>query len=113
MASTDDPTNVTQDEHDLAVLVAALAALAEPELTEAFLRDLCTLSELQALGHRLHAARLLAGTDLSYLEVARQARTSTTTVTRVAHWLRHGNGGYAAAISRLNPITDTSGASDG
>lgn len=89
------------DPTDLVALTHALSGLDTPEATEAFLRDLCTLSELEALGHRLHAARLLTDTDLPYLEIARLAETSTTTVTRVAHWLRHGNGGYAIAIERL------------
>lgn len=89
------------DPDDLATLASALSELDSAAATEDFLRDLCTVSELEALGHRLHAARLLADTDLPYLEIARIVRTSTTTVTRVAHWLRHGNGGYAAAIERL------------
>lgn len=97
------------DPDDLAALAAALSGLETAEQAEAFLRDLCTLSELEALGHRLHAARLLAGTDLPYLEIARRAGTSTTTVTRVAHWLRHGNGGYAAAIARLPMLPHRTG----
>ena len=31
---------------------------------------------------------------LPYLEISRRTHASTTTVTRVAHWLRHGEGGY-------------------
>jgi uncharacterized protein YerC len=32
--------------------------------------------------------------------VARRVHGSTTTVTRVAHWLRHGEGGYRLALDR-------------
>ena len=38
---------------------------------------------------------------LPYLEVAQRTGASTTTVTRVAHWLRHGEGGYRLALDRL------------
>ena len=34
--------------------------------------------------------------DVPYLEIAERVHTSTATVTRVAQWLRHGAGGYAA-----------------
>ena len=35
-----------------------------------------------------------------YLEIAERTGASTTTVTRVAHWLRHGEGGYRLALDR-------------
>ena len=34
---------------------------------------------------------------MPYIEIARAVGASTTTVTRVAHWLRHGEGGYRIA----------------
>jgi uncharacterized protein YerC len=51
------------------------------------------------MAHRWEVARLLSE-GLPYLEVARRARGSTTTVTRVAQWLRNGEGGYALALRR-------------
>jgi TrpR-related protein YerC/YecD len=66
---------------------------------EAFFRDLCTLAELEAMAHRWHVARLLEK-GLPYLEIAERPGASTTTVTRVAHWLRHGEGGYRLALDR-------------
>ena len=80
-------------------LVETLLTLRTPEELETFLRDLCTRSELEALAHRWHVARLL-DEGLPYLEVARRAHASTTTVTRVAQWLRHGEGGYRLALDR-------------
>ena len=62
-----------------------------------FLRDLCTLGELEALAHRWQIVRLL-DEGLPYLEIAERVHTSTATVTRVAQWLRHGAGGYALAL---------------
>jgi TrpR-related protein YerC/YecD len=83
-------------------LCEALAALHTREDTAAFLRDACTLSELEAIGHRLAVARLLDAGGMTYVEIARTVGTSTTTVTRVAHWLRHGTGGYRIALDRLS-----------
>lgn len=58
-----------------------------------FLRDIGTLSELQAWSERLEVARLL-GQGMSYRQIAKQTGASTTTVTRVAHFLENGEGGY-------------------
>lgn len=82
-------------------LCEALASLRTRDDTAAFLRDACTISELEAIGHRLAVARLLDAGGMTYLEIARAVGTSTTTVTRVAHWLRHGTGGYRVALDRL------------
>ena len=81
-----------------AVFDALLAMETRSEL-EWFLRDLCTLSELEAMAHRWQVAKLVEQ-GLPYLEVAERTGASTTTVTRVAHWLRHGEGGYRLALER-------------
>jgi TrpR-related protein YerC/YecD len=80
-------------------LFETIAALETPEETQAFLRDLCTRGELDAMAHRWQVAQLL-DEGLPYLEVAQKAQASTTTVTRVAQWLRNGEGGYRLALSR-------------
>ena len=36
-----------------------------------------------------------------------RTHASTTTVTRVAHWLRHGEDGYRLALDRLKAETST------
>ncbi len=86
--------------------VPGLSALAEAVLTlettdevERFLRDLCTLPELEALTHRWQTV-LLLDEGVPYVEIAGRVPTSTATVTRVAQWLRHGTGGYAVALDR-------------
>jgi uncharacterized protein YerC len=38
---------------------------------------------------------------MPYHEVSKKTGASTTTVTRVAHWLRHGEGGYRLLLDRL------------
>jgi TrpR-related protein YerC/YecD len=56
-----------------------------------FLRDIATLSEMKAMSERLDAAQLLAK-GISYREVADTVKASTTTVSRVAWFLRNGEG---------------------
>jgi TrpR-related protein YerC/YecD len=80
-------------------LFDAIASLKSPAEVERFFRDLCTRSELEAMAHRWEVAQLLAE-GLPYLEVAKRAHASTTTVTRVAQWLRNGEGGYELALRR-------------
>ena len=74
-------------------LVSAFQACKTGEQIEDFLRDVSTLSEMQALSERLEVARLL-GRGLSYRQVAAMTGASTTTVTRVAHFIENGAGGY-------------------
>jgi TrpR-related protein YerC/YecD len=98
MATTEtDARHWPTSEH--AELFATIASLRTQEEAERFLRDLCTISELDAMAHRWQVAQLLAE-GLPYLEVARRAHASTTTVTRVAQWLRRGEGGYELALKR-------------
>ena len=80
-------------------LYDAIASLKTREEAERFLRDLCTRSELEAMAHRWEVAQLL-DEGLPYLEVAKRAHASTTTVTRVSQWLRNGEGGYQLALKR-------------
>lgn len=80
-------------------LFEAILSLRTPDEAARFFRDLCTIAELQALAHRWEVAGLLEE-GLPYHEIARKTGASTTTVTRVAHWLRHGEGGYRLALER-------------
>jgi TrpR-related protein YerC/YecD len=104
-ARTPQSTEASEPEHELELLpglddlAAALLSLRGPDEVKRFLRDLCTYSELEALSHRWQIACLLHGKK-SYVEIAEEVGASTATVTRVAHWLRHGAGGYALALDR-------------
>ena len=84
---------------EMRALFDAVLSLETRQEAEAFFRDLCTLSELEAMTHRWQVVRLLER-GLPYLEIAERTGASTTTVTRVAHWLRHGEGGYRLALDR-------------
>jgi len=96
MAVTEPRHWPTREHRDL---FATIASLKTKEEAERFLRDLCTRAELDAMAHRWQVAQLL-DEGLPYLEVARRAHASTTTVTRVAQWLRRGEGGYRLALER-------------
>jgi TrpR-related protein YerC/YecD len=96
MAATEPRHWPTKEHRDLFETVASLRTKEE---AQSFLRDLCTRAELDAMAHRWQVARLL-DEGLPYLEVARRAHASTTTVTRVAQWLRRGEGGYRLALQR-------------
>jgi TrpR-related protein YerC/YecD len=80
-------------------VVEALLSMKTSDELKRFLRDLCTLSELEALAHRWQTARLV-DQGVPYHEIAQRVPTSTATVTRVAQWLRHGAGGYRLALER-------------
>jgi TrpR-related protein YerC/YecD len=85
-------------------LCDALLALRTREEAAAFLRDICSLHELESLSHRWQAACMLdQGTP--YARVAAELHASTATVTRVAHWLRHGEGGYRLVLDRIGGRT--------
>ena len=88
-------------------LFETILELEDADEVERFLRDLCTLSELQAMAHRWEVAKLVEQ-GLPYQEISRQTGASTTTVTRVAHWLRYGEGGYRLALERRKPLSPTS-----
>jgi TrpR-related protein YerC/YecD len=83
----------------LDALADAILRLRDRDEVERFLRDLCTLPELEALTHRWQTV-LLLDEGVPYVEIAARVPTSTATVTRVSQWLRHGTGGYALALER-------------
>jgi TrpR-related protein YerC/YecD len=80
-------------------LFDAMLVLKTRTEVERFFRDLCTLSELEAMAHRWQVAKLVEK-GMPYLEISERTGASTTTVTRVAHWLKHGEGGYRLALDR-------------
>jgi TrpR-related protein YerC/YecD len=83
-------------------LCDALLVLRTRDEAAAFLRDICSLHELESLSHRWQAARMLDhGTPDA--RIASELHASTATVTRVAHWLRHGEGGYRLVLDRIGP----------
>ncbi|HUA89263.1 MAG TPA: YerC/YecD family TrpR-related protein [Steroidobacteraceae bacterium] len=87
-------------------LCAALASLHTAEECRAFLRDLCTPAELQAMADRWAVVDHLKR-GVPYREVHRLTGVSVTTIGRVARFLAGGNGGYATAAQRLKEARRT------
>jgi TrpR-related protein YerC/YecD len=86
-------------------LYTALAALQTPEECRAFLRDLCTPAEIQAMADRWSVVEFLRR-GLPYREIHRLSGVSVTTIGRVARFLADGNGGYAVAVERVGQSED-------
>ncbi len=86
---------------DTTKLFEAILKLRNVPESEAFFRDLLTLSEIREFANRLKIAKMLESGDKSYLEIAKQAKTTTATISRVAHWLKAGTGGYRLILNRL------------
>ncbi len=80
-------------------LLDAIAALPDREATASFMRDLCTLRELHDMAQRWEVVQQL-DQGRHYGEISRGTGASTATITRIAQWLKHGTGGYRAALDR-------------
>jgi TrpR-related protein YerC/YecD len=79
-------------------LCAALAALDSAEDVRAFLTDLCTPAETEAMADRWRVVPLLLQ-GLPYREIHDRTAVSVTTVGRVARCLDFGAGGYRRAAA--------------
>ena len=80
-------------------LCEALLSLRSAGEMQAFLRDLCTPAELEALVDRWRVVPYLLD-GVSYREIHERTAVSITTIGRVARYLNQGNGGYLAAAAR-------------
>ncbi len=81
-------------------LFKAMTALKTEDECKKFLRDLCTLSELTAMAERWQVAKQVQA-GIPYREICKKTGSSTATITRVAHWLHHGMGGYQFMLQRV------------
>ena len=73
--------------------------LETEEECEAFFSDLCTMKELQSMGQRLLAAKMLLD-GKTYNEVIEETDISSATLARVSKCVRYGDGGYANVIKK-------------
>jgi len=78
-------------------LVKSFLKLKTEKEVANFLRDLLTIKEIEEFANRLEMAMLLKQ-GMSYKRIAEKLKVSTTTVTRVAHWLFRGCGGYQKVL---------------
>jgi TrpR-related protein YerC/YecD len=83
-------------------LISTISRIRDEGLTGRFLRDLCTRNELEAMAQRWEVAQLV-DQGVPYLQIAKRTGASTATITRVASWLHHGQGGYLDVIKKKRP----------
>ena len=77
---------------DVRALFEAILCLETRDETERFFRD---------LAQRWAVVRML-DSGLHYAEISRTTGASTATITRIASWLNHGEGGYRAMLDKLD-----------
>ena len=83
-------------------LADALIQLKEKSDARALLADLCTPAEIHTLAERWHVAKLLDAGELTYRDIHEATGVSTTTIVRVARFLRQeNNGGYRLLLDRV------------
>ena len=85
---------------DAEALFDAILRLDSRVDAERFFRDLCTLTEIRDMAQRWAVVRLL-DEGMHYAQISRQTGASTATITRIASWLNHGEGGYRDALALL------------
>ena len=81
-------------------LIAAMLALRSSEELRAFLGDLCTPAELEAIADRWRVVPLLME-GIAYREIHDRTGVSVTTIGRIARCLELGTGGYRLAAERV------------
>jgi TrpR-related protein YerC/YecD len=80
-------------------LSEALLALETRQEVKAFLEDLCTPAEIEAMVDRWRVAQLL-DQGLSYRDIRELTEVSVTTIGRVARFIEQGTGGYRTVLNR-------------
>ena len=89
-----------KDNNGFNKLYQAIISLKTEEECGAFLDDICTIQELEALVQRFEVACLL-DEGKSYNDINKDTGASTATICRVSKCLNYGDGGYKTAIDRL------------
>lgn len=65
-----------------------------------FFEDICTVSEIKAMGQRLEVAKMLKMGN-TYTEISEKTGASTATISRVNRCLNYGADGYKTILERL------------
>ncbi|MBI1807125.1 MAG: hypothetical protein HYR76_08765 [Ignavibacteria bacterium] len=90
-----------QDIDDLYRTILSIESLTE---AKAFFRDLLTEVEIKEFAERWKVARMIAK-DVSYLKIIEATGLSSTTVARVARWVKSGTGGYRQVLKRRGALS--------
>jgi TrpR-related protein YerC/YecD len=89
-------------ERDMNLLCDAFLVMESKNEVKKLLSDLLSPKELESMVDRIKIAKRVAQ-NIPYRTIASNLNCSTTTVTRVASKLNHGQGGLLKAFSKLNP----------
>jgi len=81
-------------------LFKAILKLKTIDECERYFRDLLTINELRDLAQRWEIVLMLSD-EIPYREIEAKTGASTATITRVAHWLKHGENGFKLVLNRL------------
>jgi len=87
-------------EKNLNQLCRAILSLNNKKDIQNFLIDLCTQTELQAMSERLEVAKLI-DKKIPYRKISELTGLSTTTITRIATWIKDGKQGYNKILKNL------------
>jgi len=91
---------VLEQDERVRELFEIIARLENSDECARFFRDLCTLNELKSMAERWRVARMVSE-DIPYRLISQHTGASTATITRIAHWVNHGEGGYRQMLERL------------
>ena len=95
---------VSKEEKDLFNAILTLKTINE---CKSFFYDLCTPSEIEEFSTRWLIVRSLSEKK-PYRQIATETGVSTTTVGRVARFMKYGNNGYNTILNRLNTNNNNS-----
>lgn len=87
----------TKDPDNLYKAILKLNNLPE---ARKFFRDLLTVEEVKEFSARWKVCQMI-DKGISYREISKQTGVSTATVSRIAYWLKHGEGGYRLLLGRM------------
>ena len=82
------------------MLIEAILSLQSQDECEAFLDDICTVKELQAMTQRLEVAKQLTA-GKNYNAVCADTGASSATISRVNRCLQYGGGGYRSVLGKM------------
>lgn len=82
------------------MLVKALVAIENEEECRAFLEDLMTMKELDAITQRIEVAKMLSEQTV-YSKIVEETGASTATISRVNRAYLYGAGGYKRILSKI------------
>ena len=88
---------------DIEELYKAILSLKDVKEAKPFFRDLLTEGEIYEFAERWKVARMLAS-GVPYTKIIKATGLSSTTVARVARWVKKGTGGYRLILQRKGTV---------